>query len=345
MEAPCLLTIGCFCIGVNQVALEAALSRGVAVFNSPFSNSRSVAELVIAEIIALARCLGDRNGEMHAGTWNKTAAGCHEIRRKVLGIVGYGHIGAQLSVLAEAMGMRVLFHDTQQLMPLGMATPASSLNQLLAEADFVSLHVPETDDTRGLIGAAELAQMKAGSYLINASRGSVVDLVALKAALDEGRLAGAALDVYPEEPEANGGWRTGLEGYRNVILTPHIGGSTEEAQAAIGVEVAQSIIKFLDQGCTLGSANFPQLDLRISEFDAAPAYTCRVLNVHHNVPGVLRKINEILGEFNIEKQVCESRGHYAYVMSDVSARQESDLHHIFERIYNLSEAVATRIVY
>lgn len=346
-EAPRLLTIGCFCIGVNQVDREAALGRGVAVFNSPFSNSRSVAELVLAEIVALSRQLGDRNREMHAGMWKKTATGCREIRRKVLGIVGYGHIGSQLSVLAESMGMRVIFYDIQQLMPLGMATPMDSLGELLKEADFVSLHVPETEETSRLIGTREIQMMRKGSYLINASRGSVVNIDALKSALLSGHLAGAALDVYPHEPEANGVWTTGLEGMPNVILTPHIGGSTEEAQAAIGIEVAQSIIKFLEQGCTLCSVNFPQLDLRVNSFyqSSSDSYLCRVLNVHHNVPGVLLKINQILGEFNIEKQVCESRGNYAYVMSDVSATCEADLERIFENIYTLSEAVATRIVY
>lgn len=345
-EAPCLLTIGCFCIGVNQVDLGAALSRGIAVFNSPFSNSRSVAEMVIAEIITLARQLGDRNLEMHSGLWNKTAKGCHEIRRKVLGIVGYGHIGSQLSVLAESMGMLVMFYDIQQIMPLGMATPTNTMEELLSKADFVSLHVPETSETIKMIGPCELSLMKPGSFLINASRGSVVDIPALKEALDSGHLGGAALDVYPEEPEANGSWKTGLEGYPNVILTPHIGGSTEEAQAAIGIEVANSIIKFLDMGCTLNSVNFPELNLRVNNFEQPTSpYPCRVLNVHHNVPGVLLKINQILGPFNIEKQVCESRGHFSYIMADVNANLEKDLEHIFESIFNLPEAVATRIVY
>jgi D-3-phosphoglycerate dehydrogenase len=345
-EAPCLLTIGCFCIGTNQVNLEAALSRGIAVFNSPFSNSRSVAELVLAEIIGLSRQLGERNNEMHAGRWNKTALGCREIRRKVLGIVGYGHIGSQLSVLAESMGMRVLFHDIQQLMPLGMAMPVGNLEELLRQSDFISLHVPETPETVNMIGAHELRLMKKGACLINASRGTVVDLVALKESLTTGHLGGAALDVFPEEPEANGAWNTGLEGLPNVILTPHIGGSTEEAQAAIGVEVATSITRFLDQGTTLGSANFPELDLRVNTFEQpSSSYPCRVLNVHHNVPGVLLKINKILGEFNIEKQVCESRGQYSYVMADVNANCEKDLEHIFESVFALPEAVATRIVY
>lgn len=325
---------------------EAALSRGIAVFNSPFSNSRSVAELVIAEIISLARGLGDRNREMHAGKWNKTAASCHEIRRKVLGIVGYGHIGSQLSVLAESMGMTVIFYDTQQIMPLGMAHACQSLEELLQLADFVSLHVPETEETKGMISSPQMELMKTGSYLINASRGSVVDLVALKQFLDKGHIRGAALDVYPEEPEANGPWSTGLEGYANVILTPHVGGSTEEAQEAIGTEVAFNMIRFLSQGSTLGSVNFPQLDMQTSIFEAPPTpFPCRLLNVHLNFPGVLLKINQILGQFNIEKQVCESRGQYAYVMADVSANCEADLEKIFESIFALPEAIATRIVY
>lgn len=345
-EAPCLLAVGCFCIGVNQVDLEAALARGIAVFNSPFSNSRSVAELVLAEIISLSRFLGDRNNEMHAGLWTKTARNSHEIRGKVLGIIGYGHIGSQLSVLAESMGMRVIFYDVQQIMPLGMATSMSTLDDVLAEADFVSLHVPETYDTVKMIGERELSLMKPGAKLINASRGMVVDLKALTVALQAGQVGGAALDVYPEEPEANGLWKTGLEGLKNVILTPHIGGSTEEAQAAIGAEVSQAMIKFLDQGTTLGSVNFPELSLRVNTFEQPSSpYPCRLLNVHRNVPGVLLKINQILGQFNIEKQVCESRGHYSYIMADVSANCSKDLEHIFESIFQLSEAIATRIVY
>ena len=328
------------------MALDAALSRGISVFNSPFSNSRSVAELVIAQIISLSRGLGDRNREMHSGCWNKTSACCHEIRRKTLGIIGYGHIGAQLSVLAESMGMRVIFYDVQPTMPLGMATPTIVLDELLAESDFVSLHVPETEDTRNMISDRELALMKPGSLLINASRGLVVDLEALKRALDSKHLGGAALDVFPEEPEANGSWTTGLEGYANVILTPHIGGSTEEAQAAIGQEVALCMIRFLDHGTTLGSVNFPELDLRVNSFEQPNnPYLCRLVNVHRNVPGVLLKINKVLGQFNIEKQVCESRGQFSYVMADVNATCEDDLEKIFENIFNLPEAVATRIVY
>lgn len=298
---------------------------------------------MIAEIIALARCLGDRNIEMHSGKWVKSAVNCKEIRGKTLGIVGYGHIGAQLSVLAESMGMTVVYHDISPIMPLGMAKSAGSLASLLQTADFVSLHVPETELTIGLIGDTEISQMKPASYLINASRGSVVDLSALKKALSTGHLSGAALDVYPEEPESNGPFSLGLEAFKNVILTPHIGGSTEEAQECIGMEVAQRMINFINQGSSLGSVNFPEIDLRLST--STEEYCCRVLNVHKNVPGVLRKINEILSEFNIEKQICESRGPNSYVMTDVTAGRKEDLDHIFEKIYNLPESEATRIVY
>ena len=233
--------------------LDTALSKGISVFNSPFSNSRSVAELIIGELIALARQLGDRNNEMHRGEWNKRSVGCVEIRGKVLGIVGYGHIGAQLSVLAEAMGMRVIFYDVAQIMPLGSATATRSLSELLKAAHFVTLHVPELPSTAGMIGARELALMPPGSFLLNASRGSVVDLEALKEALKSGHLAGAAIDVFPVEPEVNGRFWADeeLAMAGNVILTPHIGGSTEEAQAAIGSEVASSMVKFLNGGCSM----------------------------------------------------------------------------------------------
>ncbi len=359
-EAPCLLAIGCFCIGTNQVDLQSALSRGVAVFNSPFSNSRSVAELVICEVIALSRQLADRSAEMHRGVWCKTAAKCREVRGKTLGIVGYGHIGAQLSVLAEAMGMRVIFYDVQQIMPIGMASPVASLRALLAGAHFVTLHVPESEETIGMIGREQIFEwMPRGAYLINASRGSVVDLAALKEALEGGHLAGAALDVYPEEPEANGAFSTGLQACPNLVMTPHIGGSTEEAQAAIGLEVAQAMVRFLELGTTLGSVNFPELQLRPfappparrGVAQAAPAEAprrviwCRLLNVHRNVPGVLRKINDALADFNIEKQVCESLGSHSYIMADIVVDADADLDVVFQRIYDLPEAVATRIVY
>ncbi|KKK15972.1 D-3-phosphoglycerate dehydrogenase 1 [Aspergillus ochraceoroseus] len=247
-EARNLIVIGCFCIGTNQVDLQYAAEHGIAVFNSPFSNSRSVAELVIGEIIALARQFGDRSNEMHSGTWNKVSNKCWEIRGKTLGIIGYGHIGSQLSVLAEAMGMSVIFYDVVNLMALGTARQVPTLKDLLAESDFITCHVPELPETKNMIGQAQFDQMKDGSYLINASRGSVVDIPALIHAMRSGKVAGAALDVYPNEPAGNGDyfnntlntWGTDLRALKNLIITPHIGGSTEEAQRAIGVEVADA---------------------------------------------------------------------------------------------------------
>ena len=243
-EAKNLIVVGCFCIGTNQVDLEYAARHGIAVFNSPFANSRSVAELVIAEIIALARQLGDRSNELHKGTWNKVSAKCWEIRGKTLGIIGYGHIGSQLSVLAESMGMSVIYYDVINLMAMGTARQVPTLEALLNNADFVTCHVPELPETRKLIGASQFEQMKDGSYLINASRGSVIDIPALINASRSGKIAGAALDVYPAEPAGNGDyftnslnhWAEDLRSLKNIILTPHIGGSTEEAQSAIGVE-------------------------------------------------------------------------------------------------------------
>jgi len=239
--------------------------------------------------------------------------------------------------------MNVAFYDIIQKMPLGTAKSVNSLKTLLEGSDFVSIHVPETEATIAMIGASEIALMKPGSYLINDSRGSVVDIGALQKALSVGHLAGAALDVYPSEPESNGKFSTGLEGLKNVILTPHIGGSTEEAQQAIGIEVAKCMIDFINQGSSLGSVNFPQFNLRLAE--STEPYCCRVINVHQNVPGVLRKINNILSEFNIEKQICESKGHNSFVLADVSVHDKADLDRIFDQIYNLPESLSTRIVY
>lgn len=288
-QAKNLLAIGCFCIGTNQVDLQAAAKQGVAVFNSPFSNSRSVAELVIGEIIMLARQLGDRNTEMHQGVWNKVSKACYEIRGKVLGIVGYGHIGAQLSVLAEAMGMTVYFYDILQIMPLGQAKPLESLDELLAIADYVSLHVPETEETKNLIGEHEIQQMKKGAYLLNNARGTVVSIPALTKGLQSGHLAGAAVDVFPKEPAGNGphfDYYPELLACNNLILTPHIGGSTEEAQSMIGLEVSQSLTKYINDGTSLNAVNFPEVDLRAIRED--DKNTVRVLYIHQNIPGVLR---------------------------------------------------------
>ena len=292
-EAKNLIVIGCFCIGTNQVDLQYAARQGIAVFNSPFSNSRSVAELVIGEIIALARQLGDRSNELHNGTWNKVSKGCWEIRGKTLGIVGYGHIGSQLSVLAEAMGMSVIYYDVLNLMALGTARQLATLNDLLASADFVTLHVPESPETKNMIGAKQLDQMKEGSYLINASRGSVVDIPALIDAMKSGKIAGAALDVYPNEPAGNGfyfsnelnSWTEDLRKLKNIILTPHIGGSTEEAQSAIGVEVSNALVRYVNEGATLSAVNMPEVNLRSLTLDE-PNHV-RVIYIHRNVPGVL----------------------------------------------------------
>ena len=274
-EAKNLIVIGCFCIGTNQVDLEFAASNGIAVFNSPFSNSRSVAELIICEIIILSRQLGDRSNEMHNGVWKKVSQGCNEIRGKTLGIIGYGHIGSQLSVLAEAMGMAVVFFDITNLMSIGTARQVNDLQELLELADFVTIHVPETADTKNLIGGKELECMKDHSYILNASRGSVVDIPALIDAMRQGKIAGAALDVYPNEPSGNGDyfnqsigqWAEDLRSLSNVILTPHIGGSTEEAQSAIGLEVASALIRYVNEGISIGAVNMPEVNLRSINMD------------------------------------------------------------------------------
>ncbi|TPX34225.1 phosphoglycerate dehydrogenase [Synchytrium microbalum] len=343
-EAKRLRVIGCFCIGTNQVDLEYAAKAGIAVFNSPFSNSRSVAEMVLSEVIALSRQLGDRNNEMHQGNWNKVSANCYEIRGKTLGIVGYGHIGSQLSVLADAFGMSVIFFDVMQMMPLGTARPQASLDDLLKQADFITLHVPETPDTANMISSRELAIMKKGSYLINASRGTVVDIQALASALKSGHLGGAAVDVYPTEPFANGkGFVTELQGCPNTILTPHIGGSTEEAQSAIGVEVANALIRYVNSGTSLGAVNFPEVDLRVPFADS---HTVRVVNCHQNVPGVLRQMTKILSEFNIEKQICDSKGPIAYFMADITADLTHDeMQKLYSDINKVPESIWVRIVY
>ncbi|KAJ3176951.1 hypothetical protein HDU85_006481 [Gaertneriomyces sp. JEL0708] len=341
-DAKKLLVVGCFCIGTNQVDLEYAATHGIAVFNSPFSNSRSVAELMICEIIALSRQIGDRNKEMHTGQWQKTSKNCMEIRGKTLGIVGYGHIGAQLSVIAEALGMNVIFHDVVQMMPLGTARQVASIDELLSTADFVTLHVPETDETKNMIGDREIRLMKPTAHLLQASRGTVVDIPALAAALKEGRLGGAAVDVFPVEPFANGpDFVSELKGCPNTILTPHIGGSTEEAQSSIGVEVASALVRYINSGTTQGAVNLPECALRSI---CADSKTVRVLNVHHNVPGVLKTINKNLQDFNIEKQICDSRGNVAYMMADVTVETEKDLDAIYERLEGMQHNVRTRLL-
>ncbi|KAJ4250646.1 D-3-phosphoglycerate dehydrogenase 2 [Fusarium torreyae] len=350
-QAENLLVVGCFCIGTNQVDLEFAAKNGIAVFNSPFANSRSVAELVIAEIITLARQLGDRSNEMHRGTWNKVSSKCWEIRGKTLGIVGYGHIGSQLSVLAEAMGMNVIYYDVVTLMALGTANQVPTLEKLLGEADFVTLHVPDLPETRNMISTTQFDQMKTGAYLINASRGSVVDIPALIKASRSGKVAGAALDVFPAEPAANGdyftndlnAWGEDLRSLKNLILTPHIGGSTEEAQRAIGIEVSEALVRYINQGITLGSVNIPEVQLRSLTSDEPD--TARVIFIHRNVPGVLRKVNEILGDHNVDKQISDSRGDNAYLMADISSIKYEQIKDIYDSLEALSARVMTRILY
>ncbi|KZW01951.1 hypothetical protein EXIGLDRAFT_708543 [Exidia glandulosa HHB12029] len=345
-----LLVIGCFCIGTNQVDLVTAARAGIPVFNSPFSNSRSVAELVMAEIISLSRQLFDRAYEMRTGVWNKVSKNCYEIRGKTLGIVGYGHIGSQLSVLAESFGMRVLFYDVLILMPLGSARQVETLDELLSQSDFVTLHVPELPETTNMISAPQLAAMKKGAYLINNARGRVVDIPALVDAVKSGHLAGAALDVYPSEPGSNGSafddklnsFATGLRSLPNIILTPHIGGSTEEAQRMIGDEVASALTRYLNYGSTIGAVNFPEVDLRA--IAAEQANQVRVCHVHVNQPGVLREVNDILSPFNVEKQYTDSKGAVAYLMADIADVTPRDVQSIYDRISQTRANILTRLL-
>ena len=338
-EARRLLTIGCFCIGVNQVDLRAANLRGIPVFNAPFSNTRSVAELIIGEIVVLARRLFDRSRELHEGRWRKASAGAVEVRGKTVGIIGYGHIGSQVGVLAESLGLRVLFYDIASKLPMGNNTPVSSLTELLKGGDFVTLHVPETPQTKNLIGAPELAAMRKGACLLNASRGTVVELGALAEALKSGQIAGAAVDVYPVEPEQNvDTFLTPLRGLANVVLTPHIGGSTGEAQAAIGTEVAATLLKFVNGGATTGSVNFPQVELQ------PVRNTHRILNVHRNVPGVLRDINRLVSDrnANVLGQLLATDPQIDYLVMDLDKEVANDVRHA---IAALDASIKTRILY
>lgn len=336
--SPHLMAVGCFCIGTNQVDLLKANKSGVPVFNAPHSNTRSVAELVIAEMIALSRQLGDRNTLAHKGDWMKTADGSHEVRGKTLGIVGYGHIGSQLSILAEAMGLKVIFYDILKKLPLGNAKSVTRLPDLLMKADFVSLHVPETEQTKEMIGPKEIEVMKKGSCLINASRGTVVNIPALVEALRSGKLAGAAIDVFPEEPASNKEkFKSDLQGLKNVILTPHIGGSTEEAQFAIGQEVAESFRKFLKFGTTSGAVNFPTIEIHKSP------EVFRIMNVHRNEPGVLGEINSLVSKLgvNIRAQSLSTDNHIGYMIMDVEMSQGDDL---ANQIQKLPRSIRTRVV-
>lgn len=342
-KAPHLLTVGAFCIGTNQIDLIRANQMGIPVFNAPYSNTRSVAEMVIAQMISLARNLGDRNMQAHQGAWNKSAKGCYEVRGKILGIVGYGHIGSQLSVLAEALGLHVLYFDIVKKLPLGNSKAANSLEELLKYSDFVSLHVPETPQTKNMISEKELKLMKKGAYLINASRGTVIDIPALVSALKSGHIGGAAVDVFPDEPQSNSEtFESPLRGLSNVILSPHIGGSTEEAQEAIGLEVAESFIKFIRNGSTRGAVNFPNVDLPTHQ------KSVRLLNVHKNVPGVLKDINEIVARSgaNISAQYLSTDAEIGYLVMDMESSGPTDTkaQTTADQIASLKTNIKTRLI-
>lgn len=336
--APHLQAIGCFCIGTNQVALDRAQALGIPVFNAPYSNTRSVAELVIANILCLLRGLTWRNQGVHEGHWPKDSK-ANEARGKTLGIVGYGNIGAQLSVLAESLGMRVLFYDFRPRLPLGNAEAAPSLDALLAQADIVSLHVPETPATRNFISARELYLMKKGAMLINVSRGRCVAADDLAEAIQSGHLAGAALDVFPVEPKsADDALESPLRGLKNVILTPHIGGSTIEAQANIGLEVAGRFIQYLKNGATVGAVNFPEVSLPLRED------THRLLHIHENRPGVLSAVNRLFAEHNINiaAQTLSTKGSVGYLVMDVA---HSDSEVALEQLQGVDGTIRSRRIY
>mmetsp|Transcript_19705 Transcript_19705/g.28682 ORF Transcript_19705/g.28682 Transcript_19705/m.28682 type:complete len:468 (-) Transcript_19705:97-1500(-) len=334
-----LLCVGCFCIGTDQVDLDYAQGIGIPVFNSPFANTRSVAELVTSEIIALSRQYPDRSMELHRGHWNKVSKGCWEVRGKTLGIVGYGHIGTQVAVLAESLGMHVVYYDIIPKLPLGNSQKCETLEELLEEADFVTLHVPKAVETVNLIGEKQIAMMKKGSYLINASRGTVVDLSALAKALNRGHVAGAAIDVFEKEPEKNGpGFQHPLQGCPNTILTPHIGGSTVEAQANIGEEVASALIKLVNHGATINAVNFPNLELPYH------AECHRILNIHVNKAGVLRDINDIFArcDTNVRAELLGTTAAIGYLVVDVEKKTSDETKRL---ISELPASIRTRILY
>ncbi len=334
-----LKAIGCFCIGTNQVNLDAATKAGVAVFNSPYSNTRSVAELVIAESIMLMRRVPFRDKKAHDGIWLKDAKESYEVRGKKIGIVGYGHIGSQVSVLAENMGMEVYYYDIEPKLPMGNATRVNSLNELLEIAHIITLHVPATPDTHIMIAEEQLARMKEKSILINLSRGSVVDLDALKAAIESGHISGAAIDVYPDEPESKGDPFTSvLQNVPNVILTPHIGGSTQEAQYNIGLDVSTKLVQFIDNGTTVGSHSVPPLNLP-KQNDAH-----RILHIHDNKPGVLSEINKVLSDMNINilGQYLKTNDQIGYVVLDINKQYDDRL---FDGLNSVKHTIKTRMLY
>ncbi len=340
-QAKRLIAVGCFCIGTNQVDTETAETLGIPVFNAPYSNTRSVAELVIAEAIMLARGIPQKSAQCHRGGWSKSAAGSVEVRGKTLGVIGYGHIGTQVGVLAEGLGMQVLYHDIETKLALGNARAAHGLDDLLARADIVTLHVPETPATKWMIGAAQLAKMKPGAMLINAARGTVVEIDALAAALKSGQIGGAAIDVFPVEPKGNDDpFVSPLIGMDNVILTPHVGGSTLEAQDNIGIEVAAKLVRYSDNGSTLSAVNFPEVSL--------PEHpkSQRLLHIHRNVPGVLSRINDIFSRdnINIDAQYLQTDAKVGYVVIDVSTTA-ADATKLRDALAAIPGTLRTRVLY
>ncbi len=337
--APKLIAVGCFCIGTNQVDLQAAKARGIPVFNAPFSNTRSVAEMVLGEILLLMRNIPQANAEVHRGVWNKSAVGCHEVRGKKLGIIGYGHIGSQLSIIAESLGMNVFFYDIENKLPLGNATQLPTLDTLLESCDVVSLHVPDLPSTRNLMSAERIAKLKEHALLINAARGTVVDIDALAAALQSGKIRGAAIDVFPTEPASkNEEFISPLRAFDNVILTPHIGGSTAEAQENIGLEVAGKFVKYSDNGSTLSSVNFPEVSLPEHEG------TKRLLHIHENRPGILNQLNKIFvdANLNIAAQYLQTDPKIGYVVVDVETEDAAPL---LAQLKAIDGTIRARVLY
>ncbi|MEO6582868.1 MAG: phosphoglycerate dehydrogenase [Ferruginibacter sp.] len=334
-----LQAIGCFCIGVNQVDLKAATENGIAVFNAPYSNTRSVAELVMGATIILVRKIVDKNKAAHAGVWMKDAGGSHEIRGKTLGIIGYGNIGSQVSVLAEALGMKVIFYDSETKLPLGNAADSKSLKELLQQSDVVTIHVPELSETKNLINKGNINWFKKGAVLINYARGQVIDLPVVRKALLSGHLGGAAIDVYPIEPEKNGdAFTTPLQGISNVLLTPHIGGSTQEAQNNIGVDVSSKLFNYLEKGISTGSHSIPALALPLQEG------THRLLHIHKNVPGVLGEINTVLSKnkINILAQYLKTNEGIGYVVLDVDKHLSKNALSLLKEV---NETIKARLLY
>ena len=337
-----LIAIGCFCIGTDQVDVAAAEARGIPVFNAPFSNTRSVAELVLAEIVMLCRGIPQRNAAAHRGEWLKAVAGATEVRGKTLGIVGYGHIGTQIGLLAEGLGMRVIYHDVEPKLALGNATPVDTLATLLAAADVVTLHVPDTIETRHLIGSAQLDRMKPSAQLINASRGNVVDIDALAVAIESRRIAGAAIDVFPREPASNTeAFVSPLTRFDNVLLTPHIGGNTIEAQESIGLEVAAKLLKYSNNGSTMTAVNFPEVSL--------PEHRGkhRLLHTHRNVPGMLAALNLVLAEakINIASQYLETSQRVGYAVIDVDGLDRPLSATLRKQLDAIEGTIRTRVLY